>query len=217
MKHTLIIFLLVLAHQELFAGESFVCPQNNYEYQGVTCCLDSVSKQQCETLVDEHLPTRVLEDINEVQEIYAREGYDYGRVPNCFWGASNFLGLFNESEHRYLGIFEVIEALKSNHYSINLDENLLPGDLLVFLAVGERRWDIVENHVPKRVWRPHGESTHTAVILEEDIIFQKENIFSDVFSIDRLEHSLEAYEKSYYKKAFLRGVIEFEVWRKDGN
>lgn len=217
MAPLLLSLTLFLSIQNLYAGESFICPDNNHTYQGITCCLESVNKEQCEALIDETLSPRILEDVREVQQIYAEEGYDYGRVPNCFWGATNTLGLFAEPEHRYLGVFEVIDALKANDYSVTTDGSLSPGDLLMFLSVGERRWDIVENYVPKKVWRPHGEATHTAVVLKDDIIFQKENIFSDVFSIDRLEHSLEAYEKSYYSKAFLRGVLEFEVWRKDGN
>lgn len=206
-KLKILTYTFVLALSFEAKTQSFVCPQNSTEYKGVTCCLESVSLRKCMQIVDE-LPGHVLQSLEIVQANYDQQRYKFGRVPNCFWNALNFVGNVVK-EPQTIHNYEYQDVLEQSHVVSDVEPTY--GDLISFIGVGETREDILENNVPKKVWVPYKSLEHAAVYITEGIIFQKENIGTDVFSISSLNHTKKAYEGAFNSLP-VRGEIVPEIW-----
>lgn len=211
-----ILFFVFLFPVVSMANKSFVCPEHNTVYKGVTCCLDAISKQDCQALVDQQLPQKVIDAVSNVQENYKAQAYDYGRVPNCFWQVGVFANLVEFDTHdQPLESYDILDLLQTQQgFHIQEDSAFHFGDILMFYAVGEIREEIIENHIPKRKWYPLTSTEHGAISLGGGLLFQKENIGSSVFSIDSIEHTQKVYESAWNKNPQLRGSFHVEVWRK---
>ncbi len=208
------LFLIFSFQCLAIADESFVCPENNITYRGVTCCLNSVSKSTCQNIVDQ-LPLKILEAVTLVQRKYSQGEYAYGHVPNCFWSAAQVAGLIPEREQvpAPVQVWEITDWLKKSSM-LELQAGALwqQGSLLLLEAHGEVREDIVENHIPKKKWFPFVSLEHAAVYLGSGLLFQKENMGSAVFSIDSVENTLKAYERGWNKSPQYRGQMQVRAY-----
>lgn len=196
------------------ASNSFVCPERNIIYNGVTCCLEAVSEEVCKELVDQ-LPPVALEAVATVQNQYQKDMYAFGRVPNCFWGAAVTTGLLPlEDMPMALQPYDLIDLIAAGFIKeVPMGEGWTAGDLLLFEAHGGVREDVVENNIPKRVWIPYSSLEHAAVYLGSGLLFQKENIGSAVFSIDSVENTQKVYEKGWNKSPQYRGQMLIKALR----
>lgn len=191
-----------------FDEGSFVCSDNSYTYKGVTCCTSSVTKHSCESTIDQSFSEQVFEGIDMLQESYKKNEYEYGRVPNCFWNVLNFKGVIEENTLPYIiESQEFLSILKSQNLElekVTALHQLQKEDVIVFKFEGLFRGDEIIGG--KRRWSPYEQVVHAGVSLGGGLIFQKENIGTDAFSIDGIEHSRRAYERSINKLP-LRGKI----------
>lgn len=202
-------FLVICTLVGSSIAQGFVCPENNFKYKGVTCCLDFVDRNTCQNLVDA-LPLHVQESVKEVQKNYLEGAYNFGGVPNCFWGAAHYAQILEQEEHAFLNPFDLFDALESTMVPTG---EMKVGSPLLFYATGKTREEIVENFIPKKIWVPFSSLEHAAVYLGEGLVFQKENQGTDIFSIDSLEHTKAVYEKAFPKGPKNKDVrFEVEAW-----
>lgn len=192
-------------------NESVVCPENNIVYKGVTCCLDSVTALQCKSYVDA-LPDFVKEKIDEVQGHFQNKDYKYGKVPNCYWFAATYHGLFEEEKARPITAEDLSELIKSK--GLISQETILAHSLLVFDVQGEAKTFIEDkNGMPKVHWQPTRAMVHAAVSLEEGLMVQKEDIGTNIFSLSSVEQSVRAYESVFNKNpTFRKAKAEVTSW-----
>ncbi|MCB0407763.1 MAG: hypothetical protein KDD34_06115, partial [Bdellovibrionales bacterium] len=88
------------------------------------------------------------------------------------------------------------------------------GDVLVFIASGEIREDgVSESGAPIRLWFPFESVEHALIYLGDGLIFQKENIGTDVFSIDTLKNTHSTYQKGFNRSPQYRAKMLIEAWR----
>jgi len=209
------LFFVVLFPCLSMANKSFVCPENNFVYKGVTCCLDAVSQDECINLVNQKLPKHVVAAVASVQQNYQDKAYAYGRVPNCFWQVGVFANLIEfDSYNKPMEFYDLMDLLSMQEdFQIQEGQPIDFGDVLMFSALGEIREDVVENNIPKRKWFPFSSIEHGAIALDDGLLFQKENIGSSVFSIDSIGHTLRTYESGWKKNPQLRGTLQIEIWR----
>lgn len=198
------------------ANKSFVCPEHNIVYKGVTCCLDVVSEQKCQDLVDQQIPQNVIEAVSNVQKNYQDQVYAYGRVPNCFWQVGVFANLVEFDTHdKPMESYDIMDLLQAQEdFQIQDNSAFHFGDILMFYAFGEIREDIIENYIPKRKWFPFTSIEHGAISLGGGLLFQKENIGTSVFSIDSVKNTQKMYESAWSQNPQFRGAFQVEVWRK---
>ncbi len=210
MRGILCIFLILYA-QESFSGftvETFVCPQNNLVYKGVTCCLDSISENICKEKIDRLLSESDLAAVQVVRSNYDLGVYEYGGVPNCFWNVLRVSDYIRENEFKVYESSQFEQIIKTKgKFLENLTEagDLNLDDILVFKMSGQIR--VVDEGRP--MWFPFEQVSHAAIYLGEGMIFQKEDVGSKAFSIDSIEHSLSVYTGAI--RPPLRGVMKLQL------
>lgn len=159
------------------------------------------------------IPEKVLSDIQTVQTKYAQSQYDFGQVPNCFWNSLNFSNLYSLEEPKPQTAEDLLDSIERANYVTVDEKNKNYGDLIAFEGIGQTREDIMENGVPKKVWFPYTELIHAAIFLKNDLVFQKENIGTDVFTITSLKHTIKAYRDSFNSLP-VRGEVEATFYQK---
>lgn len=176
---------------------SVACPEKS-SLHPITCCLDD---KLCEKAI-ESIPMKMKERAELVHKTYFNGGFDYGAVPNCHWSVASRL----LSQTLPLKPFEdwKLENLISENGGVEIPlSEVQAGDLVLFYFVGKER------HEPTTPggawsWQDHTSFEHSAVALSEDVIFQKENYGSHVFSVASIEATRKAYEDSFLKSGARR-------------
>lgn len=198
---------------------SFSCKKDAHLVNGVSCCNSALTLNECRDTVEE-LPLKVQSYVTELQKKFYQNEFPWGNsTPNCYWNAYYFSTKENAPiEFKPLNEFVFFDFIKTHRQEITSDHfnnpsNLKYGDVIVFSADGFIREDIVENFVPKRVWIPYSTTEHAAVYIGQGLVFQKENISSEVFSIDTLEHAHFVYERATFSSPAQKGRLKIEVWR----
>lgn len=207
-------FLLVFTPFQASANKSFVCPDSKTQYRGITCCLESdFDLSLCEKLIDE-LPQNMLKSVEHVQSEYASGRYDLGAVPNCHWGALEYHNLLEQTPQP-ISEFDLSDVLKIQAMPVE-PTSLQKGDFILFNFVGTRRIQVVENFVPVWLKYPEVRLDHTAIYLGHDLVFQKENQGTDIFSISRIQSAAKTYLKigKGSDPKLTPEEIQFEFFRK---
>lgn len=196
-------FVLVLAlflHQNALGDvlpmqDSLVCPTQTNKGMGYTCCLES--QLQCETLMNQKFMASVLARSLDVVSSYMNAEFPYGNVPNCHWNTFSFLKNQTQKEQA------LSETVLWNWSMENAQEvseaEAQAGDVVFFIFRGEIKEDILVNNTPKWVWRPFESFEHSAILIGQDRIYQKENVGTQVFSLSGLEQARKIYEEAYLK------------------
>lgn len=177
-------FILVQAVWAFNLGESIYCDKNDqYLYKNISCCLPRVPKEKCEELINRHLKLSTLSRVQSTINAIRNGEWQWGAYPNCFWNAISY----HEQEL-------AIEPLEVQQFEYYLEKGYLPigkeeldtGDIVVF-DKNYLSWKLGMNM--QRVWStvrdvPH----HTVIYLEDDFVFQKEGVLTEVFSIDKMDY-----------------------------
>lgn len=193
------------------AYPSFVCGSEALNYRGVSCCLEDLSSMECKQEVDS-LPEHILRAVNQVQEMYFAGDFEYGKVPNCYWGASYFLDLIPKDRIESLNSFQIEDLLQESH---SKTQQLKRHSAILFYAKGLTRSDGVSDRPggKLKLWAPFSFLSHAAIYLENGLIFQKEDIKTQVFSISSLALAQKRYAEVLEKSSMYRKVsIDLKFW-----
>lgn len=180
---------LALSCLPVFADSLRCAAGKQVTYEGISCCTERISAEKCKGLV-EGLDRSVRERVASVQKDMVDNKYKYGQAPNCFWNAMAYHSKDIASKAEPIDHPELAELVKKNFTRTATPR---AGDVLVFEAA-------VTEHVYKDEYEPRYPFSyeiplHAAVYLGEGILFQKENITSDAFSIDTVEHARAVYNR----------------------
>lgn len=175
--------------------------------------MESVSEVKCRSLVDRYISNSYLDIIERVQGDIREGLYKRGGVPNCFWNSMRFLGIdMGQTEREEFLSPYAFESLVEKNFVEIPKAKLSAGDLVYFEGELKDREVIMRNNRPVRVWLPYEQVVHGAIYLEDGLIFQKENVFSTVFTIDSLANSHKKYEEGVNANpAKTRGSIKL-LW-----
>lgn len=190
--------------------KSVVCPEKESD-STVTCCLND-EKRCAESL--QQLPDFLFTGIQQVRELYDQDQFELGRVPNCHWLTTSYLK--NQLEE-WTPVSELFlwGTLRGPQWVEVSPEQMESGDVVIFLFEGKMR---VEPMTPggKWGWKPTYQLEHSALALGPDLLIQKENYGTQVFSVATLKQSQKAYEEAFFKSPSggrMRGQMKVKVFR----
>ena len=205
------LIILILFSSPLFA-QSIMC-QAPITISGINCCTERISQKLCQEIINTYLTDEDLDRIKRVQkDIEAKRTITRHYYPNCFWNATaTIIPNFFEVD-RFVSSYEMEDILEEHFYRIQESE-LKAYDLIEFYEYAKVKHF---EDVGKYVWQPIEAPAHTAVFLENGIIFQKENFKNSTFNIDRLDTTYKTLHKLYNKSKHKRtSELELRYHRKN--
>lgn len=196
------------------ADISFICPQSGLRLQNITCC--ELPYSACLKTIEARIPETLRNGVSTFMELYDQNYFSIGTTPNCHWASKNF--------HKPLiDNFYQVDPGELLHY---LERNFRPlpsvmppeaGDIIYFSFESEGAGLI---NADFQLTQMHGMGfrsgyfDHSSIYLGENLVLQKENAFSDVFSIADLESVRKTYENDIRKTYGLTGRLRWEAWRR---
>lgn len=225
LKITLVSFFLVTFTQVAIGFEdillkTYMCDNDlSIQANGVTCCLDQFSEEQCHQIVETNLGQEVLERTHSVIELILAGTFEYKENPNCHWNAMAYhFDSFKQNIVPYVDLIAYESILQKEFREVSVNE-MQKGDVVVYFEYNIREKMLIEDASGrprmKFVDIPGEAISHSAIYLNDGVVFQKENLDSSIFSIAPIEHVRQVYESvANQKPAFHQAKVKFRVYRK---
>ncbi len=187
--------ILLLFSFPIFALEidqSVICSGDNYHlYKGIKCCLNDVSLDQCQQIIDNRLPARVVEQVQTVRQAIDNKEFTPGYYPNCNYAAVeyNFPNLV-ELGSLYDDVADEYTSILESFFTPSQESALEQGDLVVYYMSAKERFYVLSDDIfqlPKVVFKDVEGLAHTAIYLFDDLVFQAESSRTKTYSIASIE------------------------------
>lgn len=221
-KNLIAIVVLFLATQLGFGMDilkkTYMCDTSNtIEVSGVTCCLDQFTESQCQQIIESELNDTTLMRTNEAIDMIIAEEFGYKANPNCHWNAMAYhFESFETNIEPFIDLKKYAEILEDRFIEVPY-KAAKSGDIVVFYEYDIKEKMLVEiNGKPKMKFVSiSGENIfHSAVFLNDGIVFQKENVDSAIFSIANIDTVNQTYQTIANQKVSLkRSKVKYKIYR----
>ena len=202
-----VFFILISATAVAGLEDSFLCNDVKPDADGVTCCLSD--KNECEAYKRQFFDKIELRQIRSLQADIAAEKMGTN-VPNCFWAGLRFSSFQGKLRLDDIDGQEFAQALTREYRKLPKGAELVPGDVVVFSKQGNQRqpvFDDTTGALASVEWPRREKHLHASLYLGEGRVFQKEDMYSSVFSIASLRESFLKYEFNVsYNDPYFREV-----------